>query len=607
MKTCITIFFVSILTFFSPNVFAQQENFEEKIATVLKEHGVPGAAIAVVKKDSMLWNGYFGKANLVKDEPVTKNTLFGLGSISKTFLALGVMLAQENHQLNINTPLKQIIPTFLFTNEYESSNPLKLINLLEHTSGFDEVHFDIFAKANSQTSFDEVIKKSQSALTVRWRPGEYYSYNTLNYIVVADVLEKIANVPFEKFMQNRIFGPLEMDRATYFPADKPNMATGYSDSNVEPFPNIPQWPAGSLSTTLEEMERFTQLFLNNGRFQNSQVVRASSIASMENPESSLLARQGVSFSYGKGLMQEFVGQHIFYGHNGSYGGFLSEFGYSREVGVGYVILINNRNASAAIKEIKKLLLKPFGNEATNATNQQTINETFSEDLSEIEGAYQPVTANLEVLYPFMRLADLQFIEMEDEKWMQKSIFGDAQGLVRTGENTFKLKNEPKASTAFKVNQTETLWLGETSYRKISVFTARFQFYAAVICLLVFVFSFFSLFFSIIRRWVFKRKVARLQYAAFFSTLMLVLMGGSIALSFDPMKLYSLGALLFYFSGWLFLILSFFAFSYYLKYFFNKKKVQKWLLIQTGLSTIVCVIISSYLFYWDIIGLALWNY
>ena len=451
MKNFVTVFIIIIFGCFFSNLMAQQNDLEEQITVILKQYQVPGAAIALVKKDTVVWNGYFGKASLSESKVVTDNTLFGLGSISKTFLALGIMIAQDNILLDMHKPLKQLVPKLTFRNTFEESRPLRLIHLLEHTSGFDEAHFDIFARTNALTPFDTVINKSQSALTTRWQPGNYYSYNTLSYIVAASVLEMKANIPFETFMQNRIFVPLEMNRATYFPAEESNLATGYSDTSIEPFPNIPQWPAGSLSTTLEEMQRFTQLFLNDGRYQDVQVVHSSSIKAMETPESSLLAQQGVTFGYGKGLMQKFNGQHLFFGHNGSYGGFLSEFGYSKDADIGYVILINNRNASAALKAIKKLLLKPYVVE-----NRETLNynKTFTKELSDIEGAYQPTTANLEILYPFMRLADLQFIEKEKGKWMQKSIFGDAQELVRVSNYNFKYKDQPKASNSFKLNENE---------------------------------------------------------------------------------------------------------------------------------------------------------
>lgn len=599
--------FILFSLLLSAKANAQKQNLDKEISKVLSEHQVQGAAVALFKKDTVLWSGYFGKSNLAEDKPVTDKTLFGLGSISKTFLAVGAMIAQEKKQLNIYRPLKQMDLPLSFTNEFEVSNPIKIVHLLEHTSGFDEAHFDIFAKANSKTAFETIMVESRSALSTRWPPGNYYSYNTLNYIVSAGILEKQTKVPFQSFIKNQIFDPLKMNRATYFPTDISDLAEGYSGNNIEPFPDIPQWPGGSLSTNLDEMIRFTQLLLNSGTYQDLPIVSVKSIKAMETPESSLLAKQGVTFGYGKGLMQEFIGQHLFYGHNGSYGGFLSEFGYSRNADTGYVILLNNRNASAAIKEIKKLLLQPFNKEAVDAASQKINDESLRNSQLDIEGAYQPVTSNLEILYPFMRLADFQFIEKEKDKWTQKSILGDAQELVRIGEYIFKLEHEPMATTAFRVGEAETLWLGETSYRKISTTSALFQFYTAIICLLAFIFSFFSISYSIIRRLILKREISRLQYLTFFSTLSLILMAVAVVTLYNPMRLYSFGALLFYISGWSFLILSFCTPFYLIKYLFNKKRTQKWLTIQIGICTTTCIIISSYLFYWEIIGLKLWNY
>jgi CubicO group peptidase (beta-lactamase class C family) len=592
---------------FSNNIIAQQEHLEEQIASILKKHKVPGAAIAVVKKDSLLWNGYFGKTQLDGKNPVTKNTLFGLGSLSKTFLALGCMIAEENYQLDINTHLKETIPALPFTNEFETSSSLKLIHLLEHTSGFDEAHFDIFARTNSQTPFNAVIDKSQSALTTRWKPGQYYSYNTLNYILAAAVLENKVNTSFEEYMKRKVFMPLEMDKATYFPTNESGLVTAYSGKNKEEFPNIPQWPAGSLSTTLEEMQRFTQLFLNQGIYNNNHLVSPETIKKMESPESSLLAKQGVSFGYGKGLMQEFVGQNVFYGHNGSYGGFLSEFGYSREVGIGYIVLINNRDASKAVKEIKNLLLETYMTENKDEINRQATNQIFSNELSEIEGAYKPVTSNLQILYPFISLADLQFIEKENDKWVQKSILGDAQELVREEEYTFKLKNEPKASSTFLISDDEVLWLGETSYRKISKASAYAQFYFALFCTISLIVTFFTLGISLLRKLIFKKSIHKALLTPFLAILFLLIGFSGLAFLYDPKKLYSSGAIIYYICSWLFLIFSIWAFYHFIGILLKKTAIRNWMGIQIGISSIACLAIASYLLYWGLIGLKLWNY
>ncbi|AEM70745.1 beta-lactamase [Allomuricauda ruestringensis DSM 13258] len=602
MKRIIQIvIYVGILFFASYNCNAQTHPLDKKIDTILEKYQVPGAAIALVNKDTVVYSGYFGKSDIKTGKSVNERTQFTIGSISKTFLALGTMKAQEQGKLNISKPLKEVIPSFNFTNEYNENQPLKLIHLLEHTSGFDEAHFDIFARTDSNTPLHTVLAQSQSALTTRWAPGSYYSYNTLNYIAAAYILEESVKGSFETFMTKHILNPLKMDVATYHPAENTHRAKGYASSLEEPFPNLPQWPAGSLTTNLKGMQNFTQLFLNEGTFKGNRLVEATSIQAMETPESSQLARNGVDFGYGKGLMQEFVGNDIFYGHNGSYGGFLSEFGYSKKQDIGYIILLNDRDASKAIKEIKKELLASYKVKPEPEPAIAPLN------LEKFEGAYQPITFNVEVLYPFMRLIDLQIMNAEGSHLIQTSMMGGAVQWMPVADGIFKKDNEPQATTLFVDDNESTIWLGETSYHKISRMGAYIQFYLALLCVLIVIVSFFTLGILLIRKLILKRTITKGILVNFSAILFLVIAISGLLFLYDPEKLYSSGAIIYYLGSWLFLIVSVWSFYYFISILLKKARSGKLMRFHTGISSISCMIIASYLLYWGLIGLKLWNY
>lgn len=596
-----TIIYVGILFIANYNCNAQIHPLDKKIDTILEKYHVPGAAIALVNKDTVVYSGYFGKSDIQTGKSVNECTQFTIGSISKTFLALGVMKAQEQGKLNISRPLKEAIPTFDYTNAYNGNQPLKLIHLLEHTSGFDEAHFDIFARTDSDTPLHTVLAQSQSALTTRWTPGDYYTYNTLNYMAAAYVLEESVNSPFETFMAKNILKPLEMKDATYHPVENAIWSKGYSNSIEEPFPNLPQWPAGSLTTNLKGMQNFTQLFLNGGTFNGNRLVEAASIQAMETPESSKLARNGIDFGYGKGMMQEFVGNDIFYGHNGSYGGFLSEFGYSKKQGIGYIILLNDRDASKAIKEIKKELLASYTTQPKPEPAIAPLN------LEKFEGAYQPITFNVELLYPFMRLIDLQIMNAEGSNLIQTSMMGGAVQWTPVADGKFKKDNEPQATTLFIDDNDNTIWLGETSYQKISRTSAYIQFYLALLCVLIVIVSFFTLGISLIRKLILKRTITKGILVNFLAVLFLVIAISGLLFLYDPEKLYSPGAIIYYLGSWLFLIVSVWSFYYFIRILLKKVPSGKWMHFYTGINSISCMIIASYLLYWGLIGLKLWNY
>ncbi|MEO0334581.1 MAG: serine hydrolase domain-containing protein, partial [Bacteroidota bacterium] len=326
---------------------------------ILERHEVPGAGVALMAKDSIIWMGNLGLADVENDISASEQTLFGIGSISKTFLSLAAMIAQEKGMLDIHQPIKQLIPSLEFDNQWEDTHPVRLIHLLEHTSGFDEAHFSLFSQADSNTPLSAVMEKSKSSLGTRWKPGSYSAYNNLGAMVAAYSIATAMGQSYEEFVEENILVPLKMNQASCRVSSETTsfVSKGYTNGLVEElYPDLPQWPAGGIVASTQDMATLVKLFLNEGKVNDQQIIRAASVSSMETPETSLLARNGVQYGYGKGLRGKIEQGYLFYGHDGSYGGFLSEFGYSRELNVGYVILINNRDRQAAVRAIKETLL-----------------------------------------------------------------------------------------------------------------------------------------------------------------------------------------------------------------------------------------------------------
>ena len=322
---------------------------------------------------------------------------------------------------------------------------------------------------------------------------------------------------------------------------------------------------------------------------------------METPQSSQLARNGVDFGYGKGLMQEFVGNDIFYGHNGSYGGFLSEFGYSKKQDIGYIILLNDRDASKAIKEIKSVILAPYLIEVEHNPISHTSN------LNKWEGAYQPATFSIELLYPFMRLIDLQIMNAEGSHLIQTSMMGGSTSWLPSGDGKFNKVHDPKPSTLLMEDDGKIVWLGETSYHKISKASAYIQFYLALICIIGVIVTFFTLGISLLRKLLFKKPIYKTFLVPFLALLFLVIAISGLVCLYDPEKLYSSGAVIYFLSSWLFLIFSVGSFYYFIRMLSKKIVLGKWMRIQVGVSSFSCIVISIYLLYWGLIGLTLWNY
>ena len=582
-----------------------------RITSILQGHNVPGAGVALVTKDSVLWLDTLGLADWQKNEAVRETTLFGVGSIAKSFLAAATMTAQERKLVALDDPIHKIVPSLKFTNRWAAQHPVRLVHLLEHTSGFDEAHFDLFAKASAATPFKEVMQRSRPSLNTRWPPGRYYAYNNFGVMVAAHCLEEAVNRPFETYVQENLLLPLGMERATYHPTDrtKPYLAKGYAgtDATEEPFPYLPQWPAGSLVASITDMANFVQMFLNGGKHGGRQILSSFSIEKMETPESSLRARNGVGYGYGKGLRGQLEKGRLFYGHDGSYGGFLAEFGYSREMGVGYVILLNNRDGRKAMKEIKQVLLTKILPEKAPEALPVVPNEP--ERLERLTGCYQPVAPAMEIFRFATRLADLQFVVEEDGQLFQKSVIGEQQPLLSVGENRFRRHGELLATSVFLENSDgQKLWLDEDTYERIPVWWGYTQFFLAAVCTLTMLLGFLVLLVWIPAKLIKKQaERLRLQVLPMMAVSCLVAMILSLAILYDPLVEYSAGAMLGWIFGWGFLGFSFLSLLYWSLAQYNRQKFPAFNKCAALWLSVSCCIASVYLLYWGVIGLTLWSY
>lgn len=602
------ILFTALLFLICYTSFGQLAEAEKaEIQQILDDYNIPGAAIALIE-DARLQTAYFGVADIENQIPVSDLTQFGVGSIAKSFLALAVLHAHEEDILDIEAPISTLVPQLQFSNQWEETHPVRLIHLLEHTSGFDEAHFNLFAQANSTSSFSEVINLSQKSLVARWKPGNFYAYNNLGYLLAAYVLEEKSGKPFETYVRQNILLPLQMEKASYHPSatTHPHLAKAYSgNENVEePFPSLPQWPAGSLVTTTEGMVNIIQMLLNQGNFNGVQIVDSASVLRMETAETSVRAQKGIIYEYGKGLMKRNEKVHLFYGHSGSYGGFLSDFGYSRELKKGYVIMLNSSEGNKAIKAIKEVLLRDIV-----AQSLEENDKVFSsQPKANITDAYQPITTNFELSRFAMRLIDIQFIVEKDGQVYRKSIVGDEQLLIPMGGGKFRKQHEAGASMLITKDNGDQYFLDETAYVQIPVWSAYLQFYSAVISLLVMIFSFLALLFVIPYRLLKKSKtLSLLPVLQFLTALCFLCLPFSIAFFYDPTKLYSVGAVVFYVSSWLFLLLSITLVLFTINQLMKKSINKFWAKLFAVAFSLSSLLITGYLAYWGIIGLRLWDY
>ena len=449
----------------------------------------------------------------------------------------------------------------------------------------------------------EITALSASSLHTEWEPGTANVYNNLGVIVAAHLLESATGSELETYVDRQIFIPLGLTSATYRPGGS-QFATGYQGKEeAVPFPDIAQWPVGALSMTGSDLARFVRMLLQNGLLDGKQVLQSTGVAIMQRPESYLGAPYGLAFGYGKGLIHTLEKKQHFVGHTGQYGGFVSEYGYSEDLDFGYLILLNSRDGGKAIREIKQQLIPE--QKANNATPLTYV--PSGDYLDSLTGSYQLTGSSLGLLYPFLRLADIQQLRNEGGQLVQRSVLGGDRVLKFVSKYVLREVDQP-VGTGLVVAKADRQVLRSdgTDYHRIGTFSAYLQFWLAAN-----LHGNFCTSPNCCPDSVADCQTTPVPHHAtlLFASLpfgILALAVGQWLLLYDTTVLYSVGAVLYFILSWLF-GLAVLVSLYVTARSFTSPRLGALIKSELLVLTLVSTTIFGYLLYWGLIGLGLWSY
>jgi CubicO group peptidase (beta-lactamase class C family) len=379
------------------------------IETVLKETKTPGAAIAIVSRDKVEWMAGIGKADVAANQPVTADTLFRIGSVSKAFAALAALQLQEEGKLKLTDTVRQWVPEVAFVNPWEASDPLRLGHLMEHTTGFDDIHLREYA-LNDPTpiALKDALTYGAASRVCRWPPGARMAYCNSGPAVLAAVIEKVSGQRFEDYVQEHFFKPLHMDTASYFytPEVEQRLTKLYHPDGITPYPywHICFRPAGAINASAKDMANYVRFYLQRGSLDGTQLLQASSIERMETTKTLPSAKLGNVAGYGLYNYATFEGAFVFRGHNGGVMGGLTEMAYLPDYGRGYAVMINS-GSGKALNEIGKLVRQYVIRDLTPPV-LPPVASVPAELQRHYAGYYQGISPRVQLFYALERLINI---------------------------------------------------------------------------------------------------------------------------------------------------------------------------------------------------------
>lgn len=237
--------------------FAQ--SLEQQIDKMLNEKydsEGPGAAALVAKDGKVIYRKAFGMANLELGIAMSPDNVFEIGSITKQFTAVAILMLEEQGKLNVTDPVTTFFPDYP-----TDGNTITVHHLLNHTSGIKSY--------TGMRSFQSQARVDMDPLTLidvfknepmDFKTGEQWLYNNSGYIILGAIIEQVAGMSYEDFVQTNIFDALGMKHSYYGSKSRiiPNRASGYQPTeegykNADYLSMTLPYAAGSLMSTVDDM------------------------------------------------------------------------------------------------------------------------------------------------------------------------------------------------------------------------------------------------------------------------------------------------------------------------------------------------------------------
>ena len=428
------------------------DEFRIAVQQVLDDTGVPGAGVALVRSGGVEWAGGVGLADRDQRTPVTAETHFRAGSISKTFIAASLVQAYLDDQIDLDAPLAEVAPEIEIDNAWDPGDPVRVIHLLQHTAGFDDMHFnEMYNVAGTpDLPLEQVLQINPSSRVVRWRPGTRMSYSNPGYTVAAYVLEKVTGEKFEDLIAEKIFKPSGMPTSSFrlTTADEALLAKGYRDRSGPPVPYTPIYlrPAGNLHTSAAELGRFVQVLLNWGETATDLVIDPEYLSNMEHPRTTLASDAGLRTGYGSGIFSWSIDGFPLLGHNGGIDGFVSSYAYSTSRDVGYVVLLNSTHSSDALRRISQLAIRYLKADVEAPPKPRAA--VAESTLRKYEGYYHDHAPRNQAMAFIEWLMAGRTITVEGDHLLATPVFGSAVTWIPVSDNLFRLEVDPEPTRVF---------------------------------------------------------------------------------------------------------------------------------------------------------------
>lgn len=270
---------------------------DAEIQKAMEANQIPSVVACVIKGDEIVWEGTYGYANISQSDAVDRNATYTIMSIGKLVLATAVFQLWENGDIDLDADINEYLP-FDVRNPNFPGQKITPYMLLNHSSGLawpedpdgipDFHHFYTYEEPPliSEWLPQYILPEGTQYRETVWKdfpPGEQYLYSNIGTSLLALVLEEITGEDYRDYCRTHIFEPLDMHNTAYRfqNLNEERLVTPYDDNGFPmPYYACRHYPAGFLSTNIEDFSHFMIAMLSSGEYKGKRILQTSTFDKM---------------------------------------------------------------------------------------------------------------------------------------------------------------------------------------------------------------------------------------------------------------------------------------------------------------------------------------
>lgn len=404
-----------------------------------RQHDTPGVVVSVVRDGRVLFAKGYGYADAPGRKPASgEDTLFRIGSVSKTFTWTAVMMLVDRGLIDLDADVNDYLRDVEIPERFGA--PVTMNDLMAHRAGFEDT-ISVFTHADeSDIAFADALSRDMPKRV--YPPGARTSYSNWGSALAAKVVEDVSGVPYERFLQEEMLIPLNMTSTTLrapsiMPADlRARLAAGHK---VEAQRGLaqnamqvgPYAPAGAMASTAADMARWMRFHMSGGALDGVRLMSPQTHALML---SRAFQDREAGADLAHGFMSRLYRGRMVYGHGGAVAAFYADMAMMPEEGVGVFVSQNATNERSLVGELSDLVFDfVIGGKAQKAAPV----DADGEQLAAYAGSYLGNRRSFTRFEKAFSLGGVASVTVDPDGFLVLAMGGKARSLTPLGDDVFE--------------------------------------------------------------------------------------------------------------------------------------------------------------------------